>query len=351
MVPGILGYGFPKCITIFMKERFQKVILRRMEPLQYVKCLQNESVITSSMQKDYSSDPHYDQSEIYYEQINSGFWVFSLKTEEKTDTCYVFQPKTAKNSYYSINYYETRSTIGYQLGNEIKWSKNVTVFSGPTSTYEIYVRKKAPVICYRLIFSRSYLKRLLNFSAGNVPYFLTEEIDNKLSDCLVRGTSETETMAIQKLQYLLRYSRSDFSSLLSLTASAFELTNLFFKLSVPNPAVSKIPKADEELMARIIHELEGQIQDKFPGINALAAAFYISPSKLKNTFKMIYQMTPLVYFRKLQMIYAHDVLTRREMTIKELAIVLGFKKSSTFSVWFKRYTGKLPHEITNSTIS
>ncbi|WP_090330824.1 helix-turn-helix domain-containing protein [Dyadobacter koreensis] len=326
-----------------MKERFQEVILRRMEPLQYIKCLQNDPVNNNSARKLYLSDTRYGQSEIYFEQINSGFWVLSLKTEEKIDSSYVYQPKTAKSSYYSINYYETRSSIGYQINHEIKWAKNIAVFSGPSTTYQIYVRKKVPVVCYRLVFSITYLNRLLNFAADNTPFFLIE--DGNVNDPIIRITSESETMAIQKLHYLLKYAREDFNSLLSITASAFEITNLFFKASAPVSAVLKIPKADEELVARVIHELEAHLQEKFPGINALAATFYISPSKLKNTFKTIYHTTPLVYFRKLQMIYAYDVLNRKEMTIKELAIVLGFKKSSTFSIWFKRYTGKLPNEI------
>lgn len=337
-------------MAIFMKKRFQKVLLRGMEPAQYIKCLQFESSNNSSIQKDYLSDSQYDHSEIYFEQINNSFWVFSLKTQQTLDSCYVYQPKTSKNSYYSINYFETRSTLGYQHGNDIKWVKNITIFSNPSTTYQIYVRKNVSIINYRLVFSQTYLKKLLNLSASNAPVFLLNDADSSINNGQIRSISDGEAMALNRLQYLLRYSRSDFNSLLSLTTSAFELTNLFFKLSTPDSAISKIPSSDEQLMARIVHELEGKIQDKFPGINALAAAFHISPSKLKITFKMVYHVTPLAYFRKAQMIYAYDVLKRKEMTIKELSIVLGFKKSSTFSVWFRRYTGKLPNEILTSTI-
>ena len=104
-------------------------------------------------------------------------------------------------------------------------------------------------------------------------------------------------------------------------------------------------RSDAELMARIVHQLEGQIKSKFPGVEALAADCYISTTRLKVSFKKAFSTTPLVYFRKLQMIYAEEVLQTRQVSVKELAIELGFKKPNTFSVWFKRHTGKFPHEI------
>lgn len=328
-----------------MKEKYHKVFLRRMEPAQYIKHLQSLAVSTYAITGNYFYDQQYDHSEIYSGQITSGFWVLSLKTEEKADTCYVYQPKNSKSSYYSINYYEARSAVGYQDGEEIKWTKNLAVFSGPSTTFHIYVRKRTPVMCYRLIFSHSFLIRLLDFSASGLPAFLTNDFAGNVNEGFIRGTANIESMALHKLQHILRNAGSDFNNHLSLTACAFEITNLFFRCSVPDNQVARVSKTDEELMARVVTELEAQIQNKFPGINALAASFYISPSKLKDSFKTIYQITPLVYFRKLQMAYALDVLKRNELTVKELANMLGFKKPSTFSVWFKRYTGKLPHEI------
>jgi len=297
------------------------------------------------MEKTFFSDLQYHQSEIYCEQITSGLWIFSLRTEEKTDSCYTYQPKNTRSAYYSINYFETRSAVGYQSGNQIKWTKNLAVFSGPSTTFHIFVQKRVPVTCYRLIFSHHYLKRLLNYSAGNLPQFLSEDATGNVNGGFMRESTDTETITLQKLQYRLTHARSDFNNLLTLTASAFEIANLFFQLSAPDQRSSGILKTDEEVMGRVALELETQILHKFPGINALASAFYISPSKLKKSFKMVYHITPLVYFRKLQMIYASGVLQRREMSVKQLASVLGFKKASTFSVWFKKYTGKFPHEL------
>ncbi|WP_157544006.1 helix-turn-helix domain-containing protein [Mucilaginibacter paludis] len=78
---------------------------------------------------------------------------------------------------------------------------------------------------------------------------------------------------------------------------------------------------------------------KFPGVNALATSVQVSPSKLKRDFKKEHGLTPLEYFRTRQIIYITGMLNGRQKTIKELAMMLGFKKISAFSVWYRKISG------------
>jgi len=82
--------------------------------------------------------------------------------------------------------------------------------------------------------------------------------------------------------------------------------------------------------------LEEQVPNKFPGVTALALSCGISPSKLKRDFKKVHGLTPLEYFRSQQIVYITGLLKGRKKTVKELAIMLGFKKISTFTVWYRK---------------
>lgn len=66
----------------------------------------------------------------------------------------------------------------------------------------------------------------------------------------------------------------------------------------------------------------------------------MSVSKLKRDFKKAHGITPLEYFRSLQINYVSGMLSGKEKTVKQLAMELGFKKSSTFSAWYKKITNK-----------
>ena len=175
-----------------MEEKFHKVILARIEPVQYAKYLEMQPRKPTLFQGDFLTDNRYNWSEILYEQINTGFWVFSLETEETIDTCYVYTPKNSKKEYFSINYYEARNPFGYQLGEKITFDNNVTIFSGPSATFKIYLRKKSRIKCYRLVFSGRYLKKLLNFAAANSIHYETSHIVLTGKGSMIRPTYEIE---------------------------------------------------------------------------------------------------------------------------------------------------------------
>lgn len=92
--------------------------------------------------------------------------------------------------------------------------------------------------------------------------------------------------------------------------------------------------------------LEQQVPHKFPGVQAIAAHCQISPTKLKRDFKEVHGVTLLEYYRSQQMIYVIDLLNGREKTVKELAVMLGFKKVSAFSIWYRKISGTSHFDIT-----
>ena len=81
--------------------------------------------------------------------------------------------------------------------------------------------------------------------------------------------------------------------------------------------------------------LEKSIPNKFTGIKDLASSCNISVSKLKRDFKKAHGITPLEYFRSQQIHYVLDMVDRKQKTLKEIAMDLGFKKTSTFHAWYK----------------
>jgi AraC-like DNA-binding protein len=86
--------------------------------------------------------------------------------------------------------------------------------------------------------------------------------------------------------------------------------------------------------------LEQKFQDRFPGIKELAFSCNVSVSKLKRDFKEAHGVTPLEYFRTLQVRYALGMIESREKTLKEIATELGFRKSSSFLEWYKKSVQK-----------
>ena len=73
----------------------------------------------------------------------------------------------------------------------------------------------------------------------------------------------------------------------------------------------------------------------------------MSGTKLKNLFKEKYGQSITEYTQRKRMNMAETLLLNTELPIKEVAESVGYTSHSKFSIYYKRYKGKLPSEVRN----
>ena len=75
----------------------------------------------------------------------------------------------------------------------------------------------------------------------------------------------------------------------------------------------------------------------------------MSETKLKNLFKEKYGQSITEYTQRKRMNVAETLLLNTKLPIKEIAQSVGYSSHSKFSIYYKRYKGKLPSEVRNLT--
>ena len=73
----------------------------------------------------------------------------------------------------------------------------------------------------------------------------------------------------------------------------------------------------------------------------------MSGTKLKNFLKEKYGQSITEYTKRKRMNVAETLLLNTELPIKEIAESVGYSSASKFSIYYKRYKGKLPSEVRN----
>lgn len=73
----------------------------------------------------------------------------------------------------------------------------------------------------------------------------------------------------------------------------------------------------------------------------------MSGTKLKNLFKEKYGQGITEYTQRKRMNMAETLLLNTKLPIKEIAESVGYTSHSKFSIYYKRYKGKLPSEVRN----
>ncbi|HEK21245.1 AraC family transcriptional regulator [uncultured Mucilaginibacter sp.] len=311
--------------------RWRDVNLKRVVPLTYLRYYGRHSTVPGLVTKGhFYLNEEYVSSEIFYEKIEDGFWMIALEIKAKQNTRYHFMPKN-KAQLYSVNFISGSKKIGYKNGKDINWADNQVVFFDPNASYEIYLKAGTVVKCCRLIYTDVFIKSLTGKSEN-----ITSTKDISLNEA--RATAKAELFLQNRLFNILRYERGMYHYRASLFSTVYGLTTFFLRGSlVEEDVMSNDHKNNGNYaMLKAAKILEAHFSESFPGIYKLASDCNISVSKLKRDFKETYGITPLNYFRNIQINYAMASYRGREKTVKEIASDLGFKKSSTFSAWYKK---------------
>ena len=77
----------------------------------------------------------------------------------------------------------------------------------------------------------------------------------------------------------------------------------------------------------------------------------MSGTKLKNLFKEKYGQSITEYTQRKRMNVAETLLLNTGLPIKEIAESVGYTSASKFSIYYKRYKGKLPSEVRSSAFN
>lgn len=102
--------------------------------------------------------------------------------------------------------------------------------------------------------------------------------------------------------------------------------------------------ADRNKIREIENILMKNLLGEFAGIEALANQFFISPTKLKADFKKLYGVSIYQYYLSKQMILAHQLISEKNMMVKDVAALLHYENTSKFILAYKKHFGYLPSE-------
>lgn len=79
-------------------------------------------------------------------------------------------------------------------------------------------------------------------------------------------------------------------------------------------------------------------------LDSLSSSMYISPTYMSKLFKQETGESPINYLIKIRMEKAKELLLKKELSIKEIANLVGYQDAYHFSKLFKKYTGSSPSE-------
>jgi AraC family transcriptional regulator len=115
------------------------------------------------------------------------------------------------------------------------------------------------------------------------------------------------------------------------------------------PAVRHSTKVDLYKRLTVVMDYLNSAGDYNADLNYLASLANLSKYHFLRLFKHAYNLSPHQYVQQLRLNKAIELLKRKSCTVKEVAILLGFENSSSFSRLFYQHTGYYPQHFQRVT--
>lgn len=111
----------------------------------------------------------------------------------------------------------------------------------------------------------------------------------------------------------------------------------------PGPAGPRISAEDRERLENVTSYIDDHYAFELP-LERLAQIACMGATKLKSTFRQLHGRTITDYIQERRMSQAEHMLSCTDLTIHQIAQIVGYQNQSRFAELFRRSTGFLPGE-------
>jgi AraC-like DNA-binding protein len=286
---------------------------------------------------------------LHYQELEEGLWVMYSEMRYKANVRY----KGIYDEYIPCDYYLLNYCINT---NEVKTNGVVL----PTKSWAFFKRKphknnsvvfnfkNSYAIDITIHFNEAWIEKNLKHDQMFIDSKLNNFLNVDLNHILWPENSIVYDDLIKDIQATIHNKGiRGVANLLRLKMEAIGLLSTFiekYKNENIHENHYEISNSDRLRMLRIERFLCENLESKFEGIDALADKFSVSPTKLKNDFKLMYGKSIFQYFQEKQMLLAKEIMGNEDVRIKELAYKFGYENAGKFSQAYKKHFNMLPSE-------
>lgn len=306
----------------------------------------------------YTTNNLFFSGEGHYHKLEEGLWLIMSRIEIKRNLSF----KLIYDSNYPANYhfltlYVNDGSLAVQLPKlqfnvdfqEHSWALYKAGSTGLNTHF-----KGQRSIFFSIFFSDHWLQENISsnglFQNENITSFFSSEHDFLFLQNALEGKKKESQHIIATI---LNKNELGQVNTLKLKGLTYELLDSFVHALMKSNQIQKrenLSEKDKRKILKAQHILDLAIFDKFPSINYLAKQIGVSETKLKADFKTQNGTSLYQYFVQKQMIYAHELLLKNELSIKEISYALGYSNSNKFSLMYKRHFGQLPSELKKENV-
>lgn len=238
--------------------------------------------------------------------------------------------------FFSITYYESLS--GEELNPYQPLKSGCVKSLGSKASYQAIFHKKIPIKSIGIEFTPQYCDEYL------ARKYADDYINPRSALLSINETTNFPEMVLL-LHQLQTYQGTGMPAKLFYEGKAAEAISLIFERERRIKTRRHSPLSNSDL--KHLENVAAHINDHYAfslTLKQLSKIACMGTTKLKTAFKELYNCTITEYIQQRRMRQAQQLLTHTDLTIKEIALKVGYRSAGRLSELFKRSTGITPIE-------
>ncbi len=255
-----------------------------------------------------------------------------------------------KIDYFRINYcFEGRCEVKLQDGRYVYVDNNALCMEEHAPQYDYHYPlgfyNGIQIFIDKAIFEKPPIETFelfgINLKSIKEKYIKKEETYIKIA---------SDTFAKKSAQMVSIWKKEDLTIEQKVQQIRFILCQLFYYLEMDQavntdkPYNASILSHGQYMIAIDCERLITSDLSKKHTIEAMAADYKISPSSLKKFFSQVYGCSISEYTQTMRVKEAARLLVQEDLSIMQVAALVGYENQSKFSAVFKKHTGYAPLE-------
>lgn len=285
--------------------------------------------------------------------------------EKIEEGCYLFVVDMMANAYTKINLFGDREVeyycLSYQLikgmvnkvpakDNDPLQAKTMSLpricsFYNNNFDYETFFEKDAGVRAFIFCFKKEWLLKNIDFDDVDEEATFMKVIKKEM-DGMAYFSDSFYKHTFDELDSLLNRAKRSPVYPMIVKKLSFTLISDFFSIVADPSSVLNMPAGEKEFDGIEVVKtfIDKNFKNGFPGLNILANMGNMSVPTMRRQFLRQTGHSAFDYFRDVQMRFAFEQL-QNGVSIKQLALALGFSTSANFSRIFKKIYKILPSQV------
>lgn len=300
----------------------------------------------------YRNNP-FSKGVMRYRKIEDGFWIIATQiTFKKNVMLKAIYDEDVPSNYHTLTFsvFESQVKLQNTFQNKVPFSSKYWGFKKPNTEVGAYFYKDSVCNFYLYSFNDDWIAKNLDFKTLSDDNQIRKFLDSKNGFITYQDIVPNAVALSMEVWNNLERAKFDTQSSAILQSQTLSLVASFFSNAynnkrkpvdkpLENPEYGKIVKAEKLIM--------DNLTTSFLGVEAIAEAVNMSPTKLKVSFKAVYGNSMLQYHISKNMLLAMELIQNTDMQIKNITREVGYESPSKFAATFKKQFGKLPSEVRN----